>query len=329
MNLLVTGGAGYIGSHVVRQLTEAGHSVRVYDNLSTGSVEALINKEELTIANLENEAALDRVFRDRKFDGVLHFAASIIVPESVADPLKYYTNNTVNTTRLIAACVRHGVERFIFSSTAAVYGSPESGIASEETPTAPMNPYGKSKLMSEWIIKDACAVHGMNYVVLRYFNVAGADPQGRMGQRTPDATHLIKVCCLAALGLREQVDIFGTDFPTADGTGVRDYIHVEDLASAHLAALDYLAAGGESATMNAGYGHGSSVLEVVESVRRASGVHFEAVAGPRRAGDPAIVIANSDKIKKVLCWSPAHDNLDAIVGDSFRWEKKMIALRSA
>ena len=240
MTVLVTGGAGYIGSHVVRQLSEAGFTVVVYDNLSTGFAEALVHGEKLVLGDLSDTARLDALFVEYGFRTVLHFAASIVAPESVTLPLKYYGNNTRNTLNLLSACVKHGVERFVFSSTAAVYGMPENGVAAEESPTVPINPYGTSKLMSEWMLRDAAFAHGLKYVALRYFNVAGADPQARMGQRTPEATHLIKVCCQAALGLRDKVSVYGTDYPTPDGTGIRDYIHIEDLASAHLAALRYL-----------------------------------------------------------------------------------------
>ena len=276
--VLVTGGCGYIGSHVARQLSESGKKVVVYDNLSTGFRDALINGEELVVGELSDREHLEESFREHRFRTVLHFAASIVAPESVSQPLKYYGNNTRNTLGLLETCVRFGVERFIFSSTAAVYGFPEGGSASEETPVAPINPYGTSKLMSEWMIRDVAAAHPMKYVALRYFNVAGADPQARMGQRTPEATHLIKVACQTALGQRDRVAIYGTDYPTDDGTGVRDYIHIEDLASAHLYALDYLAAGGSPTVMNVGYGCGSTVRQVHEMVREVSGVEFTDVA---------------------------------------------------
>ncbi|ANA39967.1 MULTISPECIES: UDP-glucose 4-epimerase GalE [Geobacter] len=323
MPVLVTGGAGYIGSHVVRQLSEAGYTVVVYDNLSTGFPDALVHGERLVTGDLSDTARLDALFVEYGFSTVLHFAASIVAPESVTAPLKYYGNNTRNTLNLLGACVKHGVERFIFSSTAAVYGIPDSGVAAEESATVPINPYGTSKLMSEWMLRDVCAAHGMRSVALRYFNVAGADPQARMGQRTPEATHLIKVCCQAALGLRDKVCIFGTDYPTPDGTGIRDYIHVEDLASAHLAALSYLEKGGESTRINVGYGRGSSVRDVIDMVRRVSGVPFPAEEAPRRPGDPPSLVARADRARTLLGWTPRYDDLETIVADAWRWEKKI------
>ncbi|GFO60179.1 UDP-glucose 4-epimerase GalE [Geomonas silvestris] len=321
--ILVTGGAGYIGSHVVRQLSEAGHQVVVFDNLSTGSADALIHGERLIVGDLADREHLDRVLKETGCKSVLHFAAAIVAPESVHLPLKYYGNNTRNTLNLLQACVEHQVERFIFSSTAAVYGIPEGGEASETTPTVPINPYGTSKLMSEWMLRDAAFAHGFSYVALRYFNVAGADPKARMGQRTPDATHLIKVCCQAALGMRDAVSIFGTDYHTPDGTGIRDYIHIEDLASAHLRALDYLSGGGTSSTINVGYGKGSSVREVIEVVKQVSGVDFKVLEGPRRPGDPPNLVAGADRIRTLLDWTPRYADLTTIVQDAWRWEKKL------
>jgi UDP-glucose 4-epimerase len=321
--LLVTGGCGYIGSHVVRQLSEAGYEIVVYDNLSTGFADALVNGEKLVVGDLTDTEMLESVFREYSCKSVLHFAAAIIAPESVTAPLKYYGNNTCNTLNLLKACVKFGVERFIFSSTAAVYGMPDCGNAAEESPTRPINPYGASKLMSEWMIRDAAAAHGLHYVALRYFNVAGADPQARMGQRTPEATHLIKVCCQAALGMRGEISIFGTDYPTSDGTGIRDYIHVEDLASAHLAALRYLENGGGSVTLNVGYGQGASVRDVIAVVRRVSGVEFPVEEAPRRPGDPASLVARADSIRTVLDWEPRYNSLEMIVADAWRWEQKL------
>lgn len=323
--ILVTGGCGYIGSHVVRQLSEAGHQVVVYDNLSTGFRDALINGEELIQADLADHDSLQEVFRQHRFSTVLHFAAAIVAPESVLQPLKYYGNNSRNTLALLEACVRFGVQRFIFSSTAAVYGLPAGGSASEESPQAPINPYGSSKLISEWMLRDVAAAHDLQYVALRYFNVAGADPQARMGQRTPEATHLIKVACQAALGQRSQVAIYGTDYPTPDGTGIRDYIHIEDLAAAHLSALQYLQEGGASTAMNVGYGRGSSVREVLAMVKQVSGVGFKVVEEGRRPGDPACLIAQAEKIGRLTGWQPRYPHLQTIVADAWRWESSLAA----
>jgi UDP-glucose 4-epimerase len=321
--ILVTGGCGYIGSHVTRQLAESGRTVVVYDNLSTGFRDALLHGEELIEGDLSDHAALDAAFQKHGFTTVLHFAASIIAPESCTLPLKYYGNNTRNTLGLLEACVRHNVQRFIFSSTAAVYGFPEGGVASEETIQAPINPYGTSKLMSEWMLRDTSAAHGLKYVALRYFNVAGADPLARMGQRTPEATHLLKVACQAALGMRENVGIYGTDYPTPDGTGIRDYIHIEDLASAHLHALSYLEQGGSPTVMNVGYGRGSSVREMLEVVREVSGVDFKVIECERRPGDPASLVAQADRIGQLTDWKPKHADLRTIVADAWRWESKL------
>lgn len=325
--ILVTGGCGYIGSHVVRQLFEAGYEVVVYDNLSTGFEAALIHGEKLIIGDLADAYKLDSIFREHEFKTVLHFAAAIVAPESVTDPLKYYANNTRNTLNLLQVCMKHQVEKFVFSSTAAVYGIPEGGCASEQSPTVPINPYGTSKLMSEWMLRDSAAAHPLKYVALRYFNVAGADPEARMGQRTPEATHLIKVSCQAALGMRSSVSIYGTDFDTSDGTGIRDYIHIEDLASAHLSALSYLQRGGESTIVNVGYGSGSTVREVISVVKSVSGVDFDVLEAPRRAGDPAMLIAVADKAHSVLGCSFRFNNLETIVRDAWQWEKKLAGNR--
>ena len=275
------------------------------------------------MGDLCDGAALDAAFQKHRFTTVLHFAAAIVAPESVTLPHKYYGNNTRNTLGLLEACVRHGVQRFIFSSTAAVYGFPDGGVASEESALAPINPYGTSKLMSEWMLRDTAAAHGLRYVALRYFNVAGADPLARMGQRTPEATHLIKVACQAALGMRDSVCIYGTDYPTPDGTGIRDYIHIEDLAAAHLSALAYLEQAGEPTAMNVGYGRGSSVREVLKLVKEISGVDFKTIEADRRPGDPASLIAKAERIGQLTGWQPRYKDLKTIVADAWRWESKL------
>ncbi len=320
--VLVTGGAGYIGSHTLRQLGEAGEQVVTLDNLSTGFREAVLYGE-LIEGNTGDKALVSQILHDHNIESVLHFAAHTIVPESVSNPLKYYGNNTCATRNLLACCQEAGVKHFIFSSTAAVYGMPEADKAWEDTATAPINPYGTSKLMSEWMLRDLSAVTDLKHVVLRYFNVAGSDPEGRIGQSTAKATLLTKVACEAALGKRESVAIFGTDYPTPDGTGIRDYIHVEDLAAAHLCALDYLRNGGESTTLNCGYGHGYSVREVLDAVERANGKPLNIREEARRAGDPPQLIAGADRIHKVLGWEPQYDNLDTIVRTSLAWERKL------
>jgi UDP-glucose 4-epimerase len=320
--ILVTGGAGYIGSHVVRQLGERGEDIVVLDNLSTGFRKSVLYGE-LVVGDTGDAGLVSRLLQERGVDTVLHFAAHIVVPESVADPLKYYRNNTSNTRSLLECCVAAGVRHFIFSSTAAVYGIPEGGRASETTPTAPINPYGWSKLMSEQMLKDVSAATTLRHVALRYFNVAGADPDGRIGQSTPEATHLIKVACEHVVGKRDHVSIFGTDFDTPDGTGVRDYIHVEDLAAAHLKALDYLRAAGASTTLNCGYGQGFSVREVLDEVARAAGRGLDVREGPRRAGDPPMLIAVADRIRTTLGWQPRHADLAGIVRSALAWERRL------
>jgi len=326
-SILVTGGAGYIGSHVVLQLVGAGEQVVVLDNLSTGFADAVLGAE-LVVGDTGDAATVSRLLREHPVDTAMHFAAHTIVPESVADPLKYYGNNTCSTRNLLQCCAEAGVRHFVFSSTAAVYGIPEGGHASEESPTVPINPYGTSKLMSEWMLRDLSRAGNMGNVILRYFNVAGGDPRGRVGQSTEKATLLTKVACETAVGLRDSVAIFGTDYPTPDGTGVRDYIHVEDLAAAHVKALEYLRAGGESTTLNCGYGHGYSVREVLDAVSRANGHPLSTREEPRRPGDPPTLVADAGKVRQLLGWQPEHDDLEFIVRTSLAWERTLAARRS-
>jgi UDP-glucose 4-epimerase len=321
--ILVTGGAGYIGSHVVRQLSEAGEQVLVLDNLGKGFRQA-VTAGELVVGEVGDYALVSRLLAEKNVDTVMHFAAHTIVPESVALPLKYYGNNTCSTRSLLQACIDTQVENFVFSSTAAVYGMPEHGYASEESPTCPINPYGTSKLMSEWMLRDVAAVNPLRYVALRYFNVAGSDPSGRIGQATPGATLLTKVACEAMVGKRSHVSIFGSDYPTPDGTGVRDYLHIEDLASAHLRALGYLRARGRSVTLNVGYGHGYSVREVLAMVETVGGKPLVIREEPRRAGDPAYLVARAERVRTELGWQPRYDDLKAIVASSLAWERKLL-----
>lgn len=324
MGVLVTGGAGYIGSHVARQLAEQGERVVVLDNLYTGFASAVLSGTFIK-GDVGDAHLVSQLLREHEIDAVLHFAAHTIVPESVSDPLKYYGNNTCQTRSLLACCAAHNVKHFIFSSTAAVYGIPEGGIARESASLAPINPYGTSKLMSEWMLRDLAAATVMRYSVLRYFNVAGSDPETRIGQSTRKATLLIKVACEAAVGKRDDVSIFGTDYPTPDGTGIRDYIHVEDLASAHVAALAYLRHGGDSVTLNCGYGHGYSVREVLDTVQRVARKPLVIREEPRRAGDPPMLIADTTRIGQVLGWKPRFDDLDFIVKTALAWERKLAA----
>ena len=321
--ILVTGGAGYIGSHVVKQLGRAGHEITVLDNLSTGRREAILSGK-LVVGDLSDAKLLDTVLREGRFGAVMHFAGSIVVPESVTDPLKYYANNTGNTLELLSACVRHGVNRFIFSSTAAVYGMADKTAVGEGDALAPINPYGASKMMSERMIIDAAAASALCYVILRYFNVAGAEAEGRLGQSGAGATHLIRVACQTALGMRPEMTLFGNDYPTPDGTCIRDYVHVEDLAEAHLKALEYLDKGRESAVLNFGYGRGHSVREVIEAVKRMSGVDFRVRIGARRPGDPARLVAANDKLKAAFGWEPRCPSLDAITSSALAWEKRLL-----
>jgi UDP-glucose 4-epimerase len=339
-HILVTGGAGYIGSHVVKQLLEeTPHSVTIIDNLSTGHsstietlYEMLPDDEKARLSFIEQDlsdfAGVENIFRSSTFDALIHFAASIVVPESVEKPLKYYMNNTVNTTNIIKMCNDYGVGKMIFSSTAAVYGDPTEIPVKETTPVGPINPYGSSKLMSEQVIQDAAAANpGFDYVILRYFNVAGADIKNRIGQSFPNATHLIKVAAQTVTGQRDKMYIFGEDYDTPDGTCIRDYIHVDDLASAHLSALDYLDAPGtneEKNIFNVGYGHGFSVKEVIETMKKVSGVDFAVEKGPRRAGDSAVLISDNSKIKSAMGWTPKYDDLELICKTALAWEKKLI-----
>jgi UDP-glucose 4-epimerase len=320
MKILITGGAGYIGSHVVKALGKLGRDVIVYDNLSTGHREA-VSHGEFIQGDLNDLEKLESVFKNNKISGVLHFAGSIKVPESVVNPLKYYQNNTVNSAGLLSLCSKYQVNKFIFSSTAAVYGLPASGLCEEESELNPINPYGHSKLMTERMLRDFSASSDLSFVILRYFNVAGADVEGKIGQSFPEPFHLINVASEAAFGKRPKVEVFGTDYPTKDGTCVRDYIHVTDLASAHVKALQYLEAGGKSEILNCGYGHGYSVKEVIARVKEVTGVNFTVVESPRRDGDPASLTAKADRIQNVLGWKPQYDDLNVIIKTAYKWEK--------
>ena len=327
MTVLVTGGAGYIGSHMVLALVAAGERVVVLDNLSTGFDWAVAHGVPLVVGETGDQNLVATLVKEQKVEAIIHFAASIVVPDSVADPLGYYRNNTVNSRALIECAVNGGVKHFIFSSTAAVYGNPARVPVTEDDALLPMSPYGWSKLMSEIMLRDAGSAHGLGHVILRYFNVAGADPELRTGQSTKGATHLIKVAVETALGRRAKMDVFGTDYDTPDGTCVRDYIHVSDLARAHSDALGYLRSGGGSITLNCGYGRGFSVLEVIETVKRVSGADFKVEFAPRRPGDPAQIVAASDRIRAVLKWRPQYDDLATIVGHALAWERKLEAIR--
>jgi UDP-glucose 4-epimerase len=323
MAVLVTGGAGYIGSHMVLALVDASEEVVVLDDLSTGFRWAVTEPARLVVGDVADQKLVAELIRGHGIESVIHFAAKIVVPDSVADPLGYYLANTVKTRALLAATIDAGVRHFVFSSTAAVYGMPKENPVGEDAELRPISPYGSSKLMSEWMLRDAAAAaRGLKYVALRYFNVAGADARGRSGQSTPNATHLIKVACECAVGKRPGMQIFGTDYPTPDGTCIRDYIHVTDLAAAHLDALSHMRRGGESLVLNCGYGRGYSVRQVIDAVQRVSGTKFQVSLAPRRPGDPAEIVARADRIRSALGWQPKYDNLELIVRHALAWERK-------
>ena len=323
MSVLITGGAGYIGSHMAHQLIEADEKIVVLDNLSTGVEQNLPRNIDFVRGDIADKALVSGILSRHEIDSVIHFAGSVVVPDSVEKPLDYYANNTAGARNLIAACVDHRVPNFIFSSTAAVYGSPPVIPVSEDGPTIPLSPYGRSKLMTEWILQDTAVAHGLKFGILRYFNVAGADPAGRTGQSTPRATHLIKRACQVATGQVSRMTIFGTDYETPDGTGVRDYIHVSDLVDIHQRVLNTLRGDGPSLLINCGYGRGFSVREVVAAVERISGKNLEVELAPRRPGDLAIVVANTAKLSKDLGWKPKYDDLDKIVTTALNWERRL------
>ena len=325
MSVLVTGGAGYIGSHMVLALADAGENVVVLDNLSTGVRANVDKRAALVIGDAGDQDLVAKLVAAHDVDAIAHFAGSIVVPESITDPLGYYLNNTVKSRALIAAAVDSGVKSFIFSSTAAVYGNPETNPISEDATLAPISPYGTSKMMTEMMLRDTVAAHPLQFVALRYFNVAGADPKGRSGQSTPRATHLIKIASQAALGHRSHLDVFGTDYETPDGTCIRDYIHVSDLISAHMLALEHLRKQAGSVIMNCGYGTGYSVMEVIDAVKRASGVDFPVNLAGRRDGDPAALVAGAQLIRDTLGWKPQYADLDTIVTDALNWERKLVS----
>jgi UDP-glucose 4-epimerase len=327
MTILVTGGAGYIGSHMVHELTDVGEPVVVLDNLSTGFRFLIPGSVPFVSGSTGDSVLVKETIERYGITAIIHFAASVVVPDSISNPLGYYRNNTMNTCTLLDAAIESGVRQVIFSSTAAVYGNAEQNPVPENAATVPISPYGTSKLMSEIMLHDAGKAHGLRFVILRYFNVAGADPKLRTGQSTAGATHLIKVACEAALGKRPKMDIYGTDFPTPDGTGIRDYIHVSDLARAHSAALAHLRRGGASKTFNCGYGKGASVLEVIDAVRRISGREFPVEVCGRRPGDPAALVANVDRIRATLDWRPQFQDLDTIVAHAYAWERRLSSKR--
>jgi UDP-glucose 4-epimerase len=323
MAVLVTGGAGYIGSHMVWRLLEAGEEVVVLDRLSTGFDWAVPAEAEMVVGDVGDQECVEATIKRRGIDSIFHFAGSIIVPESVVNPLDYYLNNTAKSRSLIESAVRTGVRHFIFSSTAAVYGSPEQMPVGEDEATKPESPYGTSKLMTEWMLRDAAAAHDIRYTALRYFNVAGADPKGRTGQSTKGATHLIKVASEVATGKRDYMEVFGTDYPTPDGTCIRDYIHVTDLADAHFLALERLRAGGDSIVANCGYGRGYSVLEVIDAARKVVGSDLDVRVTGRRQGDAVSIVANSDRAKREFGWKPEYDDLATIIGHAVAWEEML------
>jgi UDP-glucose 4-epimerase len=329
MSVLVTGGGGYIGSHMVYELVDRGEDVVVLDDLSTGFEWAVAPDADLVIGDIGDRVLLDRLIKSRGIDTIMHFAGSVVVPDSVADPLGYYLNNTVKSRELIAAAVTGGVKRFVFSSTSAVYGVPKAIPVTEDAALDPMSPYGASKAMTERMLADSSAAYGLRYVALRYFNVAGADPQGRTGQSTRGATHILKVAIEAATGQRDHVAVFGTDYDTPDGTGIRDYIHVTDLVAAHAAALDHLGKGGESLVLNCGYGRGYSVLELLDAVQRVAGRPIDIRARARRPGDVPAIVAAADRIRETLGWTPRYADLDTIVGHALAWETKLLEKRKA
>ena len=320
--ILVTGGAGYIGSHILLLLEKEEYDVVIIDNFSTGQKKR-VSYGNLIVGDIGDARLLESLMQREQFDSIMHFAGSIIVPESVLNPLKYYKNNTENSCRLIDLAKKYNVKNFIFSSTAAVYGIPSTGVCDENTPTNPINPYGRSKLMTEWVLEDVCQVNELNYIALRYFNVAGANVEGKSGQCSPVSTHLIKVACEAALGKKEKLTIFGDDYNTTDGTCIRDYIHIDDLADAHIKALEYLQQNKSSGVFNCGYQKGFSVKEVVSCVQKVSGAEFNIEIGKRRAGDSPKLIAKSSKIRDTLGWSPRYDDLELICKTAFEWEKNL------
>ena len=329
MAVLVTGGAGYIGSHMVLELIDAGETVVVLDDLSTGFRRSVPPEAHFVQGDMGDGGLVARTIEEYGVDAIAHFAARIVVPDSVSDPLGYYLNNTVKSRALLEAAVKGGVRHVIFSSTAAVYGEPKVNPVPEDLALDPINPYGRSKMMTEWMLQDSARAYDLAYVALRYFNVAGADPKGRSGQSTPQATHLIKVACQAALGQRSHLDVFGTDYPTKDGSCVRDYIQVSDLARAHVLALEHLRKGGDSLTLNCGYGQGYSVLQVIDVVKRVSGNDFEVRLSPRRPGDPAALIAGADRIRELLGWQPRYQNLEIIVEQALAWERSLAEEKAA